>query len=502
MPSRPTTRWQVSGYRFLVRRMEHALVRRDVRMLHDPMRSQSRAYSVGLILGVLGLAGCAVLALLKPQGSIGNSTILMGKNSGQIYAVIDGTVHPALNLASARLAIGKSDTPASVAESQLSQKPMGPLIGIPGAPSLLSFDSSGKGRLWTVCDELKNDGSDTLTSTVIAGDLSMGSDKASTLPKGNALLVQGRDAAYLIWDDKRARVNLNERSVTDALHITGETPRPISEGLLNAIPEVLPIAAPTITDPGGLSMLPSHRNGDILELGTDKSYYVALNNGIQQISALTADIIRNSNPTSSSGDLNPYDRAHVNIVTTLQVKDYPDTAPAIIESKDQPVDCLSWKPLNSADTSDGSKHAELSLITGHALPIPDSAKAVRLAQADSSISDKVDQFYSTPGSGILVQTTGIEPDSQRKDSQFFISDTGVRYGIKDTDAAKALGMDSSKAKSEPAPWPIVGLLAAGPTLSRQDAMVAHDGVAPDSNPAKTLVKSTADNSSSSSSSSN
>ena len=47
MPSKPTTRWQVSGYRFLVRRMEHALVRRDVRMLHDPMRSQSRAYAAG-----------------------------------------------------------------------------------------------------------------------------------------------------------------------------------------------------------------------------------------------------------------------------------------------------------------------------------------------------------------------------------------------------------------------------------------------------------------------
>src|SRR5262245_9177206 len=99
MPSRPTTRWQVSGYRFLVRRMVHALVRRDVRMLHGPMRSQSRAYTAGLILGVVALAGCAVLALLKPQGTIGNSKILMGKESGQIYAVIDGTVHPALNLA-------------------------------------------------------------------------------------------------------------------------------------------------------------------------------------------------------------------------------------------------------------------------------------------------------------------------------------------------------------------------------------------------------------------
>lgn len=489
MPSRPTTRWQVSGYRFLVRRMEHALVRRDVRMLHDPMRSQSRAYTVGLILGVVALAGCAVLALLKPQGSIGSSKILMGKESGQIYAVIDGTVHPALNLASARLAVGEAASPASVKESQLSSMPMGALIGIPGAPSLLTFDNSGAGRQWTVCDELKTDGSDTLTTTAIAGGLTLG-DKGSKLPKNSALLVRGKDATYLVYDNKRARVNMNDRTVTDALKITGDTPRPISQGLLNSIPEVLPIVAPTITDPGGSSALADHRNGDVVQLGTDNQYFVALENGIQQISPLTADIIRNSNATAGNGEISPYGRAHTPIVNTLAVQDYPDTAPAVVDSKDQPVECLSWKPLASADKSDGSMHAELSLVAGHALPIPDKAKPVRLAQADSSGSDKADQFYSTPGTGILVQTTGIEPDSQRKDAVFFVSDTGVRYGLKDTDAAKALGMDTAKTKYEPAPWPIVGLLASGPALSRQDAMVAHDGVAPDSAPAKTLVSPT------------
>ncbi|WP_084531581.1 type VII secretion protein EccB [Nocardia miyunensis] len=489
MPSRPTTRWQVSGYRFLVRRMEHALVRRDVRMLHDPMRSQSRAYAVGLILGIVALAGCAVLALLKPQGSIGNSKILMGKESGQIYAVIDGTVHPALNLASARLAVGDAASPASVKESQLSSKPMGALIGIPGAPSLLTFDSSGNGRQWTVCDELKTDGSNTLTSTAIAGNLTLG-DKGSKLPKNNALLVQGKDAIYLVYDNKRARVSMNDRSVTDALGITGVTPRPISQGLLNSVPEVLPIIAPVITDPGGTSALQDHRNGDVVRLGTDNQYFVALENGIQQISPLTADIIRNSNPTAGNGQISPYGRTHTPIVNTLGVQDYPETAPTVVDSKDQPVECMSWKPVNSADKSDGSMHAELSVVTGHALPIPDGSQPVRLAQADSSGGDKVDQFYSTPGTGILVQTTGIEPDSQRKDAVFFISDTGVRFGLRDADAEKALGMDSSKTKYEPAPWPIVGLLASGPTLSRQDAMVAHDGVAPDSDPAKTLVSAT------------
>ncbi|WP_084525678.1 type VII secretion protein EccB [Nocardia vaccinii] len=489
MPSRPTTRWQVSGYRFLVRRMEHALVRRDVRMLHDPMRSQSRAYTVGLILGVVALAGCAVLALLKPQGSIGNSKILMGKESGQIYAVIDGTVHPALNLASARLAVGDASSPASVKESQLSSMPMGALIGIPGAPSLLTFDNSGKGRQWTVCDELKTDGSNTLTTTAVAGGLTLG-DKGSGLPKNSALLVQGKDATYLVYDNKRARINMNSRPVTDALQITGVTPRPISQGLLNSIPEVLPIEVPNITDPGGPSALDGHRNGDVMKLTTGNEYFVALSNGIQKISSLTADIIRHWNSTSGNDELQPSDYSRTNIVNSLPVQDYPDTAPTVIDSKDQPVECMSWKPLSSADNSDGSKHAELSVITGHALPIPDRSKPVRLAQADSSGSDKADQFYATPGTGILVQTTGIEPDSQRKDAVFFISDTGVRYGLKDADAEKALGMDSAKTKYEPAPWPIVGLLASGPALSRQDAMVAHDGVAPDSDPAKTLVSPT------------
>jgi type VII secretion protein EccB len=469
--------------------MEHALVRRDVRMLHDPMRSQSRAYTAGLILGIVALAGCAVLALLKPTGSIGSSKILMGKESGQIYAVIDGTVHPALNLASARLAVGEAASPASVNESQLSSKPMGALIGIPGAPSLLTFDTSGKGRQWTVCDQVTTDGSNTVTTTAIAGGLTLG-DKGSDLPANSALLVQGKDGTYLIYDNKRARVDMNDRPVTDALKITGDTPRPISEGLLNSIPEVLSITEPTITDPGGTSALANHRNGDVVQLGTDNQYFVALENGIQQISPLAADVIRNSNPTAGNGQITPYDRTHTPIVNSLPVQDFPDTAPTVVDSKDQPVGCMSWKPLSSADKSDGSKHAELAVVTGHALPIPDGAKPVRLAQADSSSIDKADQFYTTPGTGILVQTTGIEPDSQRKDSVFFISETGVRFGIKDAASQKALGMDSSKTKTEPAPWPIVGLLATGPTLSREDAMVAHDGVAPDPSPAKTLVSTT------------
>ncbi|MEV6062021.1 type VII secretion protein EccB [Nocardia asteroides] len=488
MPSKPTTRWQVSGYRFLVRRMEHALVRRDVRMLHDPMRAQSRAYAVGLVLGILVLAGCGVLALLKPQDKIGDSKILIGKESGGVYVVIDNVVHPALNIASARLAAGEAATAAIVKESELSSKPRGQLIGIPGAPTSIRYDKDGNGRPWTVCDQLKGDGSTDLSTSVLAGAPELGT-KAAALEGARALLVKGRDATYLVYDGKRARVNLADRPVTVALGIADATPRPISEGLLNAIPEVLPIVSPVIANPGGVPSYSasSHRIGDVVQVFNEPNRnYVVLHGGLQEISPLTAQIIRNNYSTTMAGTtIQSTEAANANRSTELKVGAYPQEAPRLVTAKDAPVSCLAWRPLEGAtDNADGTARAALSVLTGVALPMPDAAKLVSLAQADGS-GPHADAVYIPPSTGAYVQSTGIEPDSRRKDSLFYIADTGVRFGIKDAEAAKALGLESVPA--EPAPWPIIGLLAGGPSLGREDAMVAHDGIAADPSPASKPV---------------
>src|SRR5690606_27876445 len=265
------------------------------------------------------------------------------------------------------------------------------------------------------------------------------------------------------------------------LNITGATPRPVSEGLINAIPEVLPLIAPPIADPGGVPdyEIGDHRIGEVVQVGTSQEFYVVLADGLQQVSPLTADIIRNANPqTSSEFIIDQAQRTRAAVSSALQVQTYPATAPSILEAMDRPVSCLSWKPVPEAGENTGTR-AELQLITGVSLPMKDSAKLVPLAQADGS-GQNVDSTYIAPGTGAYVQTTGIEPDSRRKDSIFYIADTGVRFGIKNADAVKALGMPD---KAEPAPWPIVGLLASGPTLGREEALVAHDGVAPDPEPA-------------------
>lgn len=55
-------------------------------------------------------------------------------------------------------------------------------------------------------------------------------------------------------------------------------------------------------------------------------------------------------------------------------------------------------------------------------------------------------------------------------TRYLIVDTGVRFAIRDDDAAHALGL----AEATAAPWPVLTLLPAGPELSRRGASIARD----------------------------
>ncbi len=478
MPAQPTTRWQVSGYRFLIRRMEHALVRRDVRMLADPMRSQSRALAVGVVLAVLGLAACGVLAVLRPQNKIGDHVVLVAEGSGAMFVVLGDTVHPVLNLASARLVAGEAAEPAIVADDQLAAGPRGALVGIPGAPSALPYATDGRGRTWTVCDRADGTG---VTTSVLAGDPVLGAD-AGRLGPGEALLLRGRNAVtYLVYDGKRAVVDLGDGAVARAFALVGVPARAAGEALLDAIPEVPEIAPPRIDGSGGrpaVAALADRVIGSVVQLkqGQATQYYVVLRDGVQQVGAATADLIRAADSKGSPDmeTIAPDVLSRVPTVQTLPVSTFPRTTPSIVAPADRPVACLSWHPVGEPGGRDGSG-AELSVLTGRSLPLAADARPVPPARADGP-GPNVDAAYLAPGSGAFVQTTGILADSSRRDSLFYVADTGVRYGVADAESARALGFDAAP---EPAPWSIVSLLAPGPVLSRSAALVSHDGVAPD-----------------------
>jgi hypothetical protein len=87
MSTDPTTTSQVQAYRFVLRRMESALVRKDAVMLHEPMRHHLRATAVGLLLAALMLVAFFALNQIHPTSAAapaGALIVLLASGPGAV----------------------------------------------------------------------------------------------------------------------------------------------------------------------------------------------------------------------------------------------------------------------------------------------------------------------------------------------------------------------------------------------------------------------------------
>ncbi|NUS45877.1 MAG: type VII secretion protein EccB [Mycobacteriaceae bacterium] len=473
MPARLTTKPQVSGYRFLLRRLEHAMVRRDVRMLHDPMRAQLRSLTAGLVLGVLAVAGMAILGFLKPEGTVGEAKIVTGKDSGALYVVVEGRLHPALNLASARLISGTAEGPTSVKDSKLRSMPRGAMLGIPGAPAALPGPASPGNSQWTVCESVMLSASGSalasqgVTTAVLAGPAPASGARA--MAANEALLATHKDHTYLLYRGKRAEVDLKNPVVARTLRLSGLRPRPVGAALMDALAAAPALEPPAIPQAGkpGKGRLAGVKVGTVIRTDglAGSELYVVVADGVQRISPLAAEMIRNadSQGRSTVETLPPDTLTGVPVVRPLPVDEFPVETPKVLAAEQFPVSCVTWRKTTDAP-------AAIAMMAGGALPLPASAKPVALAGADG-VGDQVDESYLPPSSGEYIQATGIAPGSARRDSLFFVADNGIRYGVPDRETAAVLGLPAEPVL---APWAIVGRLVPGPTLRRSAALVSRD----------------------------
>ncbi|HET7665775.1 MAG TPA: type VII secretion protein EccB, partial [Mycobacterium sp.] len=250
---RLTTKVQVSGWRFLLRRVEHALVRRDTRMFDDPLQFYSRAVSAGITVAVLICLGAGLLAYFKPLGKRGGDALLVDRSTNQLYVVMPGTgqLRPVYNLTSARLVLGNAGTPAAVKSDELNRMPKGQPIGIPGAPFATPVVSAAQ-SMWTLCDTVANAESvvPTVDTSVIVGPLVLGGS-VGPMRADQGVLVSYKDSDWLVTDDGRHSINIAERAVTSAVGIpVTARATPISEGLFNALPNAGPWQLPEVPAAG------------------------------------------------------------------------------------------------------------------------------------------------------------------------------------------------------------------------------------------------------------
>lgn len=228
-PLQPTTRAQVSGHKFLRRRVEHGLAFGDIRMIHDPLRARSRAMIFGAVAVVLGMLGAGLFAWLNPQADPGDAPILRS-SSGALFVRIDDQIHPVSNLASARLAAASPAEPVSVGADFLAAADKGAPVGINPAPGYFAASEGGASGLWAVCTRVGG------SITVVAGAV------PANLGEGEAVLATGPSSEWVLTENGRRELpdplSPEGRVLRRGLGITPVTPRlEVPAAVLTAIKE-------------------------------------------------------------------------------------------------------------------------------------------------------------------------------------------------------------------------------------------------------------------------
>ena len=471
MGLRLTTKVQVSGWRFLLRRLEHAIVRRDTRMFDDPLQFYSRSAMVGVVIAAMIAVGACAMALFRPQGKLGGGDLYADSGTFQIFVNVTGRLHPVFNLSSARLILGSPANPTVVKSSELSAMTKGAWVGIPGAPHATPVTAGASP--WALCDTVTNPDSaapvlqTSLLSMPLVTDAAMG-----PIPADTALLASYQGSEWIITPQGRHAVDRANRAITSAVGIpVSAVPVPISGGLYNALPDAGAWQLPPIPgsgEPNTLGLPEELVVGSVFQTYTSAGpqYHVVLLDGVAPVNSTTAAALR---ATDSHGLVTPPEVVP-NLVITLPERPYdsplPPAALTPLSRQDAPVLCWTW------DRRAGDQKPQTVVIAGRHLPIPPSALGSGITQVQGTAT-----VYTNGGKYIQVQSD----DPRYGESLYYVDPLGVRYGLPDQETAATLGLSSPT----PAPWEVVRLLVEGPVLSRDAALLERDrGVFVDPNPRK------------------
>lgn len=435
----PTTKAQISGHKFLTRRLEHGLVLGDIRMIHDPLATRNRAHIFSLAATTLICLGALAMAVFKPAIDPGDAAIIQAE-SGQLYVRIDNQLHPVANLASARLIVGEAADIHTGSDTILKNLPKAVPIGIVDAPGLIAPPATATQKLVPHACHTTTKPANRLDMapnqiTVIMQET--GANVTTTnqttpifqqLATGHALVALVDQAEWLVTANGRSILppadTPDGRNIRHRLGITPTTPRwsPPPQ-IFSAIAEKPPATIPT----------------GILEIlripGADNpQFWARTADGVVRLAPIQADIlvdsgVRMQDGTATELGANPDSK-------TLSSLPLPDRVPTWVDPTAQPL-CVG-------------EHGEVEtapLIEGK----PPWGEAVVLA------GKAVATHFVGPGWAVGVDTgSGIH----------VVSAHGLRHQVENRETAAALGISHFYSIN----WDMLRLLPSGTTLSKQQAL--------------------------------
>src|ERR1700761_371043 len=487
-----STRTQVTGYQFLARRTAMALTRWRVRMEIEPGRRQTLAVVASVSAAGVICLGALLYSFISPAGALNETPTIADRDSGALYVRGGDKLYPALNLASARLIAGRADNPHKVRGSQIAEQPHGPLVGIPGAPSDFSPTNPASSS-WLVCDSVTPTAGvgapSPVTVTVIDGTPEL-SGRRHVLSGSDAVVLRYANDTWVIRQSRRSRIDGSNRAVLLPLGLTPENvnqARPMSRALFDSLPVGPELSVPKVPDAGKPAGFPGAPGpvGTVIvtpQISGPQQYSVVLADGVQTVTPVVAQILQNAGTPAGNAPVvvAPASLAKMPVVNGLDLSAYPDGPLSVEDIRDNPATCWWWEKTG------GEERARVQVISGPTIPVSagDSDKVVSLVKADNS-GREADKVFFGPEYGNWIEVTGNDPASATSESLWWLSSSGVRFGVENSrDARAALGLNS---KPSPAPWVALRLLAPGPMLSRADALVRHDTLPTDMNPAELVV---------------
>lgn len=418
-----TTSLQVSGYRFLLRRLELALVIGDPRMAHDPLRAQRRSIGVGFLVSALIAGGAVMLSLLRPAPSIDDAA-LVADEQGSLHVRLEDGFHPVSNVASARLMLRqpvevKNSTAALIQEGN-GGAPMGPAVGIGHVPGL----NPAPVQQWLVCDTSEAAGKpDTLQVRAV--------EEVESYQRG---VVRSGKAVWLIDGTKRSLAEGGAARALGAVEIS------MAPELLNRFDEQGDSLIPR-----GLSGLkkPFHRAGTVAHAG-DRAFLVG-RGGVSEVTGPRREYVEALAPGGSF-------EADLGAVMAQPTVDLLPNVPDREVSWAHPEhSCLGEKGLAEPAGDGEGEGAGDSGGSGDG----SGARAGAGDKEEGPAPDPRAAYAGPAGTSALLTERGF----------FLIDATGTRFTVGKAEDLTALGFT----EHTQVPWRVISGLPEGGVLSEANA---------------------------------
>ena len=461
-----TTREQAEAYGYASRRMTTSFLQGADEGRLDPRRRLNRATASGIAMAVLIMAGFGIAGWLGGgQGPElpGSGAVVAGDN-GDRYLVVDGVVHPALNLASALLAGGGAVT--EVRQAVVDEAPHGLPVGIPGAPDALPDAGDLSDAEWTLCAVPSETGGDPTTTALYVSVPGLAPD-ADRAP---AVLAQTEDDhLWLLADGRRYAL---EATVRDRLGLP-TAPVRLPAHVLATVPEAPAITSPQLDGAGREPDVPLPFDaavGDVAhsDEGPTAQYFLVRADGLVAVSELEYALLTTSAGADHEIDATQAAQAPRSADTTRPGDPaWPETLPAPVAlERDQPL-CVSTTPGDRR--GDTPWRATVHLPTD--LPQPPGLTPIEPTEAGRL--GPLDRVYLPHGSGALVRSA---TSAGSAGTHTLVTSGGLAYPVASADAVRRLGYPPEDIPALPSAF--VDLLPAGPLLDPEAAAEEQHGAAP------------------------